>query len=85
MVIILARPSIRLVSRGIDYIFYRKTYDYRQELLDFNKKMSHILNLDELAKEILPTISKAIDTSSAGLILQTVARKFRNAVCLSGE
>jgi diguanylate cyclase (GGDEF)-like protein/putative nucleotidyltransferase with HDIG domain len=69
-VILSSAPLIKFVSKGVDYLFYRKTYDYRQELLNFNKKMSHILNLDELAKEILPTISKALNVTGAGLMLQ---------------
>ncbi len=69
-VILASAPLIKFVSKGVDYLFYRKTYDYRQELLNFNKKMSHILNLDELAKEILPTISKAINVTGASLMLQ---------------
>ena len=69
-VILSSAPLIKYVSKGVDYLFYRKTYDYRQDLLGFNKKMSHILNLDELAKEILPTISKALNVAGAGLMLQ---------------
>jgi diguanylate cyclase (GGDEF)-like protein/putative nucleotidyltransferase with HDIG domain len=69
-VILSSAPLIKYVSKGVDYLFYRKTYDYRQELLNFNKKMSHILNLDELAKEILPTVSKALNVTGAGLMLQ---------------
>jgi diguanylate cyclase (GGDEF)-like protein/putative nucleotidyltransferase with HDIG domain len=69
-VILASAPLIKFVSKGVDYLFYRNTYDYRQDLLNFNKKMSHILNLDELAKEILPTISKALNVTGAGLMLQ---------------
>ncbi|MDD5356507.1 MAG: GAF domain-containing protein, partial [Candidatus Omnitrophica bacterium] len=67
---ILARPSIQFVAKIIDYLFFRKTYDYRRDLLEFNRKMRHILNLDELAHEILPAMAKAINTTSASLILQ---------------
>ncbi len=69
-IILLASPLINFVSKSIDYLFYRKTYDYRRELLNFSKKMSHILNLDELAKEILPVTSKALNVVGASLILQ---------------
>ena len=70
IIILVSSPLLKFVSKGVDYLFYRRTYDYRKELLNFNKKMSHILNLDELAKEMLPTVSKALNVNGASLILQ---------------
>ena len=70
IIILTASPLLKFVSKGVDYLFYRRTYDYREELLNFNKKMSHILNLDELAKEMLPTVTKALNITGASLILQ---------------
>jgi diguanylate cyclase (GGDEF)-like protein/putative nucleotidyltransferase with HDIG domain len=69
-VIISASPLIQLITKGVEYLFFRGTYDYRRELLNFNRKMSHIITLDELAKEILPTITKAVNIPGASLILQ---------------
>ncbi len=70
LVILLASPVIKMVTRGIDYLFFRDTYYHRRELQNFNKKISHIINLDELAKEILPSIAKAVNMPAASLILQ---------------
>ncbi len=68
--ILAVRPLIRVSEKGIDRLFYRKTYDYRRALLGFSSKMSHILNLDALAKEILPSMTKAISITRASLLLQ---------------
>jgi diguanylate cyclase (GGDEF)-like protein len=39
-------------------------------LMEFSTKMSHILDLSELADEMLPTLTKALDITWAGLLLQ---------------
>ncbi len=54
----------------VDQLFYRGTYPYRQTLLSFNIKMSNIINLNELADEMLPTIVKALRTSRAQLLFE---------------
>jgi diguanylate cyclase (GGDEF)-like protein len=54
----------------VDQLFFRGTYDYRQALLSFNSTMGNIINLDELADEILPTISKALRITQAKLLFQ---------------
>lgn len=54
----------------VDQLFYRGTYPYRQTLLSFNIKMGNIINLSELANEMLPTIVKALRTSRAELLFE---------------
>jgi len=54
----------------VDQLFYRKTYSYRQALLSFNIKMGNIINLSELADEMLPTIVKALRTPQAKLLFE---------------
>ncbi|MFC2063097.1 histidine kinase N-terminal 7TM domain-containing protein, partial [Chloroflexota bacterium] len=54
---LLASPLRYIIGEGIDRLFYRGTYIYRQALLSFSSKMGNILNLDELAKEMLPAMT----------------------------
>ncbi len=54
----------------VDQLFYRGTYSYRQALLSFNSKMGSIINLGELADEMLPIISKALRTPQAKLLFE---------------
>ena len=70
LLIAMARPLRQAIQEGIDRLFYRQTYHYRRALLGFSSKMSHILNLDELAKEMLPTMTKALSITQASLLLQ---------------
>ncbi len=54
----------------VDQLFYRGTYSYRRALLSFSSKMGNIINLDEVANEMLPTISKALRTPQAKLLFE---------------
>ncbi len=65
-----ARPISNLVERNIDRLFYRRTYNYRKALLNFNAKMSNILDLDELAKELLPAINGTLHVTRSELLFQ---------------
>ncbi len=69
---LMARPLRHAIQEGIDRLFYWETYDYRQALLGFSSKMGNILNLDELAKEMLSTMTKAINIAQASLLLQDI-------------
>jgi diguanylate cyclase (GGDEF)-like protein/putative nucleotidyltransferase with HDIG domain len=65
-----ARPLRETIQEGIDRLFYRETYDSRQALLSFSTKVGNIINLNELADEMLPRITKALRTNQARLLLQ---------------
>jgi len=65
-----ASPLEHFIQEGVDRLFYRETYEYRQTLLSFRNKMGNILNLEELANEILPAITKALHISQAKLLFQ---------------
>jgi len=69
---LMARPLRHTIQEGVDRLFYRGTYDYRQTLLSFSSKMGGILNLDELAKEMLPAMAKALNISQSSLLLQDI-------------
>ena len=70
LLVVAARPLRRIIQEGIDRLFYRQTYNYRRALLGFSSKMGNILNLAELAKEMLPTMTKALNISQTSLLLQ---------------
>ncbi len=70
LVIISARPLIRLAERVIDRLFYRQTYGSRQALLNFSDKMGNILDLDALAKEMMPAMVNAMNITQTRLLFQ---------------
>ncbi len=54
----------------IDRIFYRETYEHRQLLLNIGNKLGGVINLNQLADEILPTFCRALRVSHAQLLLR---------------
>jgi len=72
LLVILARPLRYIIQEWVDRLFYRETYEYRQMVLNFSSKMGNILNLDELAKEMLPAMTKALNITQANLLLQDI-------------
>ena len=76
IVVILLISWLRPRFLGIvEQLFYRGTYSYRQALLAFSSKMGNIINLNELADEMLPTIVKALRTPQAKLLLIDTSSK----------
>jgi diguanylate cyclase (GGDEF)-like protein len=67
---LVARPLRQVIQEGIDRLFYRETYTYRQALLSFSSRVGSIINLNELADEMLPTIGKALRITQAKLMFQ---------------
>jgi diguanylate cyclase (GGDEF)-like protein/putative nucleotidyltransferase with HDIG domain len=63
-------PLRRPIQELVDRIFYQETYDHRQTLQSFTNKMGNILNLDQLATEMLQSLAKAIRISRAVLLFE---------------
>ncbi len=53
---LLARPLRSAIQEGIDRLFYRETYDYRQTLLRFNSRMGNISSASSFKLRILPIL-----------------------------
>ena len=66
----LGRPLSYAIQQWVDRFFYRETYEYRQTLLSFRTRMGNILNLEQLANEMLPAMTKAIHITQAKLLFQ---------------
>ena len=69
---LMARPLRHVLQDAVDRFFYRGTYAHRRALLSFSSKMGGILNLDELAKEMLPAMTRALNITQASLLLEDI-------------
>ncbi|MFC1984068.1 histidine kinase [Chloroflexota bacterium] len=65
---VLFNPLRDFLQKGIDRIFFRETYDYRQMLLSFSDRISNVLDLGELAQSILDPIVTALHVKQAALL-----------------
>jgi diguanylate cyclase (GGDEF)-like protein len=70
LAVLLARPLRQTVQEGIDRLFYGDSYDYRRALLGFSSDVGNLINLEELAAKMLPTIVGALRITSARLMFQ---------------
>ncbi len=69
---LLARPLRHIFQELVDRFFYRETYEYRKTLFSFSSKMGNILNLNELASEMLPAVTKALGITRAELLFEDI-------------
>lgn len=68
LVAIIFNPLRNFLQRGIDRLFYRKTYDYRQVLLSFTTKINNVLDLGELAQSVMDPIVEIMQVKQAALL-----------------
>ncbi len=69
LVAILFYPARDSIQEWLERLIYRGTYDYRRLLLNFTNKMSHVLDMDELAEYMLTLITKGLHAKEASLFL----------------
>ena len=68
-IVIFFQLARRKTLEWVDRQFFGETYDYRQFLLNYSDKMGNVLNIDELAENMLEPITKALHTREASLLL----------------
>ncbi len=65
----LFNPLRTVIQKVVDRMFYGESYDYRQMVLNFAQRMSSVLDLNELAEEMLGSIIGAVGAAQATLLL----------------
>jgi diguanylate cyclase (GGDEF)-like protein/putative nucleotidyltransferase with HDIG domain len=68
--VILGRPVVVAVQRAVDRLFFGETYMYRESLLAFSTKIGNIIELKELAEQMLSPICQALRITEARLMFQ---------------
>jgi len=67
----LYNPLKAALEKGAARLFYGKTYDYRQMLLNFASRMSNVLELKELADAMLAPLTNALHASQVSLLFSS--------------
>jgi len=67
----LFHPLRVTLEKAAGRLFYGSRYDYRQLVLSFTRRMSNVIEMDELAEAMLRPITRAVSTRQASLLLQT--------------
>lgn len=70
LLVLISLPLRLPLQAFVDRVFYRDTYRHRQSLLSFTSKMGSVLNMEQLASNMLQTLTKAIHVSRAVLLFE---------------
>ena len=57
------------IKRFIGLHFYRSKYDYREQWIDYTKRLSSLLSVDELARRALSAVTEAAGAAKGALYL----------------
>jgi diguanylate cyclase (GGDEF)-like protein/putative nucleotidyltransferase with HDIG domain len=65
---IIFNPLRNIIEKGANYLFYGKSYDYRETILSFSTKVNNIIDLEQLAEAMLQPLINAVRADQASLL-----------------
>ena len=72
-------PLREKLQNGIDRTFFKSRYDFARTIADISKKLSFILDLDELLDEVLSEVLRTVKTDSGSVFIRGADKRFRLA------
>ena len=69
VVVFLFNPLNRRVQEGVDRLFYRKKYDYRETVTKASDALSSVLNLEEIIRKIVHTVRREMFIDTSGVVM----------------
>jgi class 3 adenylate cyclase len=69
MVVFLFNPVNRRITAGVDRLFFRGAFDYKQTISAVSTALTSMLDLDEIISQILRTVRKEMFVDRAGVIV----------------
>ncbi len=75
MIVFLFNPINRKVQGGVDKIFFRKQYDYKQTISAVSNALTSILNLDQIIEQVSRTVRKEMFVDTAGVVVLEPQKK----------
>ena len=69
LIVFLFNPINRKIQHGVDKLFYRKKFDYKETVISVSHALTSVLNLHEIVKRILHTVRNVMFIDAAGVIL----------------
>jgi adenylate cyclase len=75
LVVFLFNPINRRVQKGVDKLFYRKKFDYKETVINVSNALTSVLNLTEVIKRIINTVRREMFIDTAGIILLEPQKK----------
>jgi len=75
LVVFLFNPVNRRVQDGVDRMFFRKKFDYKETIVSVSNKLASVLNLDEIIKQVIHVVRREMFIDMAGVILLDPQKK----------
>jgi adenylate cyclase len=69
VVVFLFNPINRRVQEGVDKLFFRKKFDYKETISSVSNALTSLLNLDEILRQVVHTIRTEMFVDAAGVII----------------
>ena len=80
IVVFLFNPLNRKVQGGVDRIFFRKKFDYKDTVISVSDALSSVLNLEEIVRKIIHTVRKEMFIDMSGIIVLEPKKQVSQAV-----
>jgi len=83
LVVFLFNPVNRRVQSGVDKIFYRKRFDYKDTVISVSNALSSVLNLEEIIRKIIHTVRQEMFIDMSGIVVLEPQKEVSQAVIVS--
>ena len=75
LIVFLFNPINRRIQKGVDKLFYRKKFDYKETVINVSNALTSMLNLAEVTKKIINTVRKEMFIDTAGVVMMDHQKK----------
>ena len=80
LVVFLFNPVNRRVQSGVDRIFFRKKFDYKDTVISVSNALSSLLNLEEIVRKIIHTVRKEMFIDMSGIVVLEPRKQVSQAI-----
>jgi class 3 adenylate cyclase len=77
-------PLRARIQRGLDRLFFRTKYDFRQTIETLSQDLTALLDPDEIARRIVTTVTTALNVSNTALYLADASNVY-HAAAVQGD
>lgn len=83
LVVFLFNPLSRWVQGGVDRIFFRKTFDYKETVLTVSNALASVLNPEEIIRKIINTIRQEMFVDKSAIVVMEPRMPVSRALIVS--
>jgi GAF domain-containing protein len=85
LVVFLFNPVSRKVQDGVDKIFFRKKFDYKETMISVTNVLTSVLNLNAIIEKIIHTVKSEMFIDTVGMLVLEPQKKAWHTVFIRDE